>query len=117
MIENAWDDQQQKRLKFVREVLSERPETVRQDHIGEILEGIITVDMTPWETKLAGGAFTYKAGQASYRQRVESTANSDQKTFMTLALTYKVIPDPIVWAKDVDLLRVIWTQSERPDNS
>ena len=88
MIENVWDGQEQKRLDFANKILSERPESLRRDRVNDIVNGKITVGMTPWEAKLAGGAFTYK-----------------------------VIPDPTLWEKDIDPLRVIWAQSDHPDNS
>lgn len=53
-----------------------------------ILAGKVVIDMTPYEAKLAAGAFAFQ-----------------------------VVADPARWPPNADPLEVMWSQSTNPDNS
>lgn len=76
------------RQDVARRVFAEHPEMSRQNRRESILKGIIEMGMTPYEAKLAGGEFSYK-----------------------------VISDSAIWVPNADPIKVMWTQSIRPDES
>jgi hypothetical protein len=80
--------QKNKRLKFIHDIYTTRPDLIRSKYYDSILQGIIILGMTPFEAKLAGGAFTYQ-----------------------------VKSDKSVWPKNCNPLQVIWMQSIKTDNS
>ena len=76
------------RLSFFHKIKSEHPNSYRKEFEDDIERGVIVLGMTPFEAKLAGGAFYYK-----------------------------VQADSAVWKEHTDPMQVMWAQSERPDNS
>lgn len=69
-------------------MFSEQPQYFPIPHRASILAGRILLGMSPFEARLAGGAFAYK-----------------------------VEPDPKVWLPNTDPFDVMWGQSEAPDDS
>lgn len=88
MTNEAQDAAEQQRVRFAQQVLTEQPETVRDEFREAVLRGVVMPGMTPFEAKLAGGAFAYQ-----------------------------VKVDPAVWPENANPLAVLWAQSERPDAS
>jgi len=76
------------RVNYIKKMFHENPELFKNNSLSLILQGIIETGMTPFEAKLAGGAFAYK-----------------------------VIADPSRWPEHSDPLKVMWTQSLLPDNT
>ena len=76
------------RQDLARRVFAEHPEMSREDRRESILKGRIDIGMTPYEAKLAGGEFSYK-----------------------------VISESAIWVPNADPIKVMWTQSIRPDES
>ncbi|WP_198683853.1 hypothetical protein [Peristeroidobacter agariperforans] len=76
------------RVALAQRMIAERPQHVREQYREAILSGIVTLGMTPFEAKLAGGGFAYK-----------------------------VQPDPTRWPSNANPLAVIFAQSEQPDAS
>lgn len=69
-------------------LFAEHPEYFPEKRRSSILNGIVTLGMTPYEAKLAGGAFFYA-----------------------------VTADKSKWPDGSDPLDVMWAQSMNPDNS
>lgn len=82
----GWEDTE--RINYSNMMFVEHPELFPVEHRQSILNGRIDIGMSPFEAKLAGGAFYFK-----------------------------VIPDKAVWPEKYDPYKVMWTQSLRPDNS
>ena len=76
------------RLSFFHKIKSEHPNSYRKEFEDDIERGVIVLGMTPFEAKLAGGAFYYK-----------------------------VQADSAVWKEHADPMQVMWAQSNNPDNS
>jgi hypothetical protein len=73
---------------FALKMFAERPELFPEERRQAILEGRVTLGMTPYEAKLAGGAFAFK-----------------------------VIADPKRWPTGADPFKVMWRQSIEADDS
>ncbi|MBK7827185.1 MAG: hypothetical protein IPJ59_18570 [Nannocystis sp.] len=78
----------EEREAYARSMFKEHPELFPEVHRSPILNGVIVAGMTPFESKLAGGAFAFK-----------------------------VIADTSRWPAHSDPLRVMWQQSIAPDSS
>jgi hypothetical protein len=76
------------RISYAQSMFTQYPEHFPEDRQKLILDGVVVIGMTPFEAKLAGGAFFYS-----------------------------VSADPIIWSSNSDPLKVMWAQSTRPDNS
>jgi len=79
---------EQARQAVLQQALIEEADYISENWRDDITNGCITLGMTPYEAKLAGGAFTYE-----------------------------VNPDKSVWEKNADPIKVMWTQSIVPDSS
>lgn len=73
---------------YARTMFAQHPELFPEDRRKSILDGVIVLGMTPFEAKLAGGAFAYK-----------------------------VVPDKTLWPDNSDPIQVMWAQSLKVDNS
>ncbi|ACA13139.1 hypothetical protein [Xylella fastidiosa] len=73
---------------YAESMFKEHPEIFPKERRSSILHGIILLGMTPFEAKLAGGAFFYK-----------------------------VTADTSRWPEHSDPMKVMWAQSIKPDNS
>ena len=73
---------------FARKMFAEHPELFPEERRQPILDGRVTLGMTPYEAKLAGGAFAFK-----------------------------VIADKTRWPADADPWKVMWRQSIEADDS
>ncbi|WP_157050622.1 hypothetical protein [Herbaspirillum rhizosphaerae] len=69
-------------------MFTQHPELFPEERRALILSGVVSVGMTPFEAKLAGGAFAYK-----------------------------VVADKAKWPEHSDPLKVMWAQSIQADNS
>jgi hypothetical protein len=69
-------------------LFTQYPERYAELHRQAILNGVVVLDMTTLEAKLAGGAFAYQ-----------------------------VKPDASTWSKDANPLRVIDAQAQAPDET
>ena len=78
----------EERRDFARRQFAEQPRYFPTAHRASILDGRILLRMSPFEARLAGGAFAYK-----------------------------VQADPKVWRPKADPFAVMWAQSEVPDDS
>ena len=78
----------EERRDFARRMFAEQPLYFPTRHRASIMAGRILLGMSPFEARLAGGAFAYK-----------------------------VEPDPRVWRPNTDPFDVMWRQSEVPDDS
>ena len=76
------------RNEYARSMFLKHPELFPENRRPSILKGIIELGMTPFEAKLAGGAFAFKVGA-----------------------------DPSRWQPNADPYNVMWAQSISPDNS
>lgn len=76
------------RVEFFEQVKKENPAAFRKEHEKNIEDGIVVVDMTPFEAKLAGGAFSYH-----------------------------VSADKEKWKDGTNPLLIMWEQTDYPDNS
>ena len=88
MSETDWKAVEAERYAFATRIFAEQPQAARAEVRDEILLGRVVPGMTPYEAKLAGGAFSYR-----------------------------VKPDEAYWSADSDPFTVMWTQTERPDSS
>jgi hypothetical protein len=73
---------------YAQTMFAQHPELFSEARRKQILNGSIEIGMTPFEAKLAGGAFAYK-----------------------------VIADRSQWPEHSDPFKVMWAQSTLPDNS
>lgn len=73
---------------FAMKMFAERPELFPEERRQAILDGRVTLGMTPYEAKLAGGAFAFR-----------------------------VIADKTRWPAGADPLKVMWRQSIEADDS
>ncbi len=78
----------EKRLEYAKETIRLYGNQIPAQAQKNILEQRVTLGMSPYEAKLAGGAFFFK-----------------------------VIADPQNWPKNSDPYDVMWAQSTHPDNS
>lgn len=76
------------RIVYIRGFFSRYPDFFPENRRHLIEKGIVSLGMSPFEAKLAGGSFSYK-----------------------------VIADPENWPAHSDPLAVMWRQSVNPDNS
>lgn len=88
MSDEAQITAEQQRVALARQVLKDQPKAVRDEFREAVLGGVVMPGMTPFEAKLAGGAFSYQ-----------------------------VKVDPAVWPEQANPLAVLWAQTERPDAS
>ncbi|WP_232831084.1 hypothetical protein [Peristeroidobacter agariperforans] len=77
-----------KRAALAQKVISDDPSAIREEHRDNVLKGVVAVGMTPFEARLAGGAFTYH-----------------------------VKADPAVWPRGANPMRVLEAQTLQPDAS
>lgn len=73
---------------YVNTMFSRHPELFPEQHREAILRGQILTGMTPFEAKLAGGAFYFK-----------------------------VVADTAIWPPNADPYKIMWAQSMQTDNS
>ena len=73
---------------YAQTMFSQHPELFPEDRRESILDGVVLIGMTPFEARLAGGAFAYK-----------------------------VVADKTKWPEHSDPLKVMWAQSMQADNS
>jgi hypothetical protein len=78
----------EERKTYAQSLFTEHPEAFPEERRPSILKGIVTLGMTPFEARLAGGAFAYK-----------------------------VSADPARWPEHSDPFNVMWAQSTAPDAS
>lgn len=76
------------RKNYAQTMFAQHPELFPENRRLSILNGVVTLGMTPFEARLAGGAFAYK-----------------------------VIADKAKWPQHSDPLKVMWAQSMQADNS
>lgn len=76
------------RKDYAKTMFSKHPELFPQNRQQSILDGVVLLGMTPFEAKLAGGAFFYK-----------------------------VVSDKEKWPEHSDPFKVMWAQSIQADNS
>jgi hypothetical protein len=76
------------RRDYAGKMFTKYPELLPEEHRVSILEGQVQIGMTPFEARLAGGAYYFQ-----------------------------VIPDKTVWPEKYDPYQVMWMQSSHPDNS
>lgn len=78
----------EERARYSKTMFLQHPEYFPEERRSSILNGIVVLGMTPFEARLAGGAFTYK-----------------------------VVADTAKWSEHCDPLKVMWAQSMQADNS
>lgn len=78
----------EERNNYAKTMFVQHPELFPEDRRISILSGIVVVGMTPFEARLAGGAFAFK-----------------------------VVADKARWSPNADPYKVMWTQSTHPDDS
>ena len=78
----------EERRAYALDMFQQNPELYPEERRQPILDGRVEPGMTPFEARLAGGAFRYR-----------------------------VVADPAVWPPHADPMNVMWTQSLRPDAS
>jgi hypothetical protein len=78
----------EERNNYAQTMFAQHPELFPEDRRQSILDGVVLIGMTPFEAKLAGGAFAYK-----------------------------VVADKAKWPEHSDPLKVMWSQSIQADNS
>lgn len=76
------------RRNYAQAMFAQHPEIFPEDRRLSILNGVVTLGMTPFEAKLAGGAFAFK-----------------------------VVADTSRWPANSDPYKVMWAQSMLPDKS
>ena len=76
------------RNEYSKTMFAQHPEFFPEDRRFSILSGVVLLGMTPFEARLAGGAFTYK-----------------------------VVADSVKWPEHSDPFEVMWAQSRQADNS
>ncbi|AKN93018.1 hypothetical protein ACU10_08155 [Xanthomonas oryzae pv. oryzicola] len=76
------------RRAYAQTMFAQHPELFPDDRRQSILNGVIEIGMTPFEARLAGGAFAYK-----------------------------VVADKARWPENADPLKVMWAQSMQADDS
>ena len=76
------------RRNYAQTMFAQHPELFPEDRRQSILDGVVVLGMTPFEARLAGGAFAYK-----------------------------VVADKTKWSEQSDPLKVMWAQSMQADNS
>ena len=78
----------EERKSYAKTMFAQHPELFPEDRQQSILDGIVEIGVTPFEARLAGGAFAYK-----------------------------VIADKSKWPEHSDPLKVMWAQSMQADDS
>lgn len=73
---------------YAQNMFKQHPELFPEDRRQSILNGVVVLGMTPFEARLAGGAFTFK-----------------------------VVVDKSRWPSNADPYKVMWAQSMFPDDS
>ncbi|MCW5236787.1 hypothetical protein [Verminephrobacter eiseniae] len=76
------------RNSYAQTMFAQHPELFPEDRRQSILDGVVLIGMTPFEARLAGGAFTYR-----------------------------VVADKARWPAHSDPLKVMWAQSMQADSS
>ena len=78
----------EERDSYAQTMFAQHPELFPEDRRQSILDGVVLIGMTPFEARLAGGAFAYK-----------------------------VVADKTKWSEQSDPLKVMWAQSMQADDS
>jgi hypothetical protein len=78
----------EERKSYAQTIFLQHPELFPEDRRQSVLDGVVLIGMTPFEARLAGGAFAYK-----------------------------VVVDKEKWPEHSDPLKVMWAQSMQADNS
>jgi hypothetical protein len=78
----------EERKSYAQTMFAQHPELFPEDRRQSILDGVVLIGMTPFEARLAGGAFAYK-----------------------------VVADKTKWPEQSDPLKVMWAQSMQADGS
>ena len=78
----------EERHNYAQTMFAQHPELFPEDRRQSILDGVVLIGMTPFEARLAGGAFAYK-----------------------------VVADKAKWPEQSDPLKVMWAQSMQADDS
>lgn len=78
----------EERKSYAQTMFAQHPELFPEDRRQSILDGVVVLGMTPFEARLAGGAFAYK-----------------------------VVADKTKWPEQSDPLKVMWAQSMQADDS
>ncbi|MCA3033075.1 MAG: hypothetical protein ACK5TD_00280 [bacterium] len=78
----------EERNSYAQTMFAQHPELFPEDRRQSILDGVVLIGMTPFEARLAGGAFAYK-----------------------------VVADKTKWPEQSDPLKVMWAQSMQADDS
>jgi hypothetical protein len=78
----------EERRHYAQTMFAQHPELFPEDRRQSILNGVVLIGMTPFEARLAGGAFSYK-----------------------------VIADTTKWPDNSDPIKVMWAQSIQADDS
>jgi hypothetical protein len=78
----------EERRSYAQTIFVQHPELFPEDRRQSVLDGVVLIGMTPFEAKLAGGAFAYK-----------------------------VVADKAKWPEHSDPFKVMWAQSMQADNS
>jgi hypothetical protein len=78
----------EERNSYAKTMFAQHPELFPEDRRKSILDGVVVIGMTPFEARLAGGAFAYK-----------------------------VVADKTKWPEHSDPLKVMWAQSMQADDS
>ena len=78
----------EERNSYAQTMFAQHPELFPEDRRQSILDGVVLIGMTPFEARLAGGAFAYK-----------------------------VVADKTKWPEQNDPLKVMWAQSMQSDDS
>lgn len=76
------------RNSYAQTMFAQHPELFPEERRESILDGVVLIGMTPFEARLAGGAFAYK-----------------------------VVADKAKWPEHSDPLKVMWAQSMQADDS
>ena len=78
----------EERSSYAQTMFAKHPEIFPEDRRQSILDGVVLIGMTPFEARLAGGAFAYR-----------------------------VVADKAKWPEQSDPLEVMWAQSIQADDS
>lgn len=78
----------EERNTYAQTMFAKHPDLFPEERRSSVLDGVVLIGMTPFEARLAGGAFNYR-----------------------------VVADPSKWPKHSDPLKVMWAQSIQADDS
>lgn len=87
-IEKSENNMSDERKNYALKTIAKHPQSFREIYRNAILDGRVELGMTPFEAKLAGGAFFFE-----------------------------VMADSSKWPDGTDPYKVMWTQTESPDKS